>query len=83
VEANEKRIWLFGVFSACPLTNAQLGCQFAEFRKLSALERWEYIEALSEAEVDEYIIHHQTCLYNRVKGLQKFCKPLDKIKKTG
>ncbi len=82
VKVREKKIWLFGVFCACPLNYPLNDCIFKEFRKLSALEKWEYVDSLSETEVDAYISHHRECLYKRELGIQKLCRSCNKIKKT-
>ena len=83
MEAREKKIWLFGVFSACPLKFALEGCPFEEVRKRSALERWEYIDRLTEAEMDALIFHHKACLYQRERMNLKKCHCLNKLKNTG
>lgn len=81
--SSEKKVWLFGVFSACPLNNPLKGCPFEEYRKQTALKRWEYIDSLSDIEVNDYIQHHRECLYKREFEKQKFCMPYTKTKKTG
>lgn len=83
MKANEKKIWLFGVFSACPLKVALEGCPFEKYRKQSPLERWEYIEGLTEEEVDALILHHKKCLYKRESKGQTKCQPLKNFKETG
>jgi len=82
VKAREKKIWLFGVFSACPLEYALKGCPFEEVRKKSALERWEHIEQLTEEEMDVLILHHKSCIYKREQLELKKCPPVDKLKKV-
>lgn len=83
MKISEKKIWLFGVFSACPLKYPLDDCVFKDFRKLSSLERWEFIDKLSEAEVDEYINYHRECIYKREMGNKNFCRSFNKVNKTG
>lgn len=83
MKAKEKKIWLFGVFSACPLKYALEGCPFEEVRKKSALERWEHIDNLTDAEVDALIFHHKHCLVKRERMELKKCPPISRFKNTG
>lgn len=80
MKAREKKIWLFGVFSACPLKYVLEGCPFEEVRKKSALERWEYIEKLTDEEMDALILHHKNCLIKRERMEVKRCPAADKLK---
>lgn len=83
MKARDRKIWLFGVFSACPLKVVLEGCPFEEFRKWPPLERWEYINRLSEEEVNTLIMQHKNCLYKRESGNQTHCPGAGELKKTG
>jgi hypothetical protein len=65
VNFKDKKIWLFGIFCACPLNNSIRSCPFNAVRKLPLSERWHIIEGLSEDEVQSLITTHTTCLNAR------------------
>jgi hypothetical protein len=65
VNFKDKKIWLFGIFCACPLNSSLKSCPFNAIRKLPLSERWHIIEGLSEDEVQSLITTHTTCLYVR------------------
>lgn len=75
---DDKKVWLFGVFTACPLSDAVKECIFQKYRKLNARERWSYIESMSEKEVNEYIKQHMACLNYRISSEQNICSHLIK-----
>ena len=62
---DEKRVWIFGVAKACPLTNELESCPFSEMRKTPVSECWKTISAMPEEQIDILIDHHSNCLYNR------------------
>jgi len=65
VKEQEKKIWLFGVFTTCPLKVTLESCPFKKFRQLSAINRWSYINGLNVSEIDDYIKLHKGCLFER------------------
>jgi len=69
----DKKIWLFGVFTACPLSDGIKDCLFQKYRSMSPATRWSYLESLSEKEVDDFIKYHKKCLSHRISGKRKEC----------
>jgi hypothetical protein len=65
VNSKEKKLWLFGIFCACPLKTPLKSCPFDPIRKLPLTERWKILNNLSDDEVSSLIKTHSTCLYNR------------------
>lgn len=70
---SDKRIWLFGVFTACPLNDVVKDCTFRKYREMTSFQRWNYLESLSDEEVDNLIMLHKNCIKARISGKSKFC----------
>jgi len=61
-----KRTWLFGVLIACPLHKPLDSCPFSYLRYNPRRIQFEYIESLSNSEVETLIHYHKDCFLQRI-----------------
>jgi hypothetical protein len=61
----EKKTWVFGVANACPLNYPLNTCLFKQISEMPVVGRWNYINKLSEEELDNLIEKHKRCLFER------------------
>ena len=66
MELTDKKIWLFGLFVACPEGEPMPDCPLEKYRSLQVKEKLTILEKLSEEEVEEIINHHHQCVLRRV-----------------
>jgi hypothetical protein len=65
-ELSDKKIWLYGLFIACPQGKPLSDCPLEQYRIGSEKERLTTLENITEKEVEEIIKHHNQCLLRRV-----------------
>ncbi len=61
-----KRTWLFGVLIACPLYKSLESCPFSYLRYNPRKIQLEYIERISDGEVEYLIRYHKDCFLQRI-----------------
>lgn len=66
MELTDKKIWLYGLFVACPEGNPLPDCPLEQYRSLPDKEKIKILENFSEEEVEEIIKHHHKCVFRRV-----------------
>ena len=66
MELSDKKIWLYGLFYACPEGKPLVDCPIEKYRSLPEKEKIIILENLTEEEVEEIIKHHNQCLLRRI-----------------
>lgn len=66
MELSEEKIWLYGLFVACPQGTPLLNCPLKKFRSLPDLDKWNALNKLTNEETHDIISHHNKCLLRRV-----------------
>jgi len=61
----KKLVWVTGLLIRCPMQKPLDNCPLEAFRKLPVEERVELADNMDEAELDQIIKYHDTCLWER------------------
>lgn len=67
MERRYKEAWVKGLLIDCPFGKPLDSCPAREFRRLPLKERMARVDAMTEAQLDAIIEHHQQCLHEREK----------------
>lgn len=65
MELKYRRVWLKGLVISCPFNRALDNCPANEIRKLPLAERMDFVDTLTNQQVDETLEHHKNCLAER------------------
>jgi len=60
-----KKIWVQGLLIDCPMGKPLENCPAKDARALPIEERLKLANAMDEGQLDQIIIHHRMCLYER------------------
>ena len=60
-----KRVWLKGLVISCPFNKALDDCPAFDIRKLPLPERMDFVDNLTNQQVEETLEHHNICLAER------------------
>jgi len=66
MELSDKKIWLYGLFVACPEGKPLPDCPLEKYRSLPAKKKFALLEQFSEEGVEEIIKHHHKCVLRRI-----------------
>jgi hypothetical protein len=66
MKLTDDKIWLYGLFVACPEGTPLPDCPVEKYRSLPDKKKITILENLSEKEVENIIKHHHKCLLRRV-----------------
>ena len=65
---NDRKLWLFGLLLECPMGEPLQGCPVNSLRSLAIQEKLNYLETLSETQINKILEEHTLCLENREKS---------------
>jgi hypothetical protein len=66
MELSDEKIWIYGLYVACPEGKPLLDCPLERYRSLPDTKKIAIVENLSQNEVKEIFKHHNQCLLHRV-----------------